>query len=134
MLVTGLPSMVAGMVNAPDAFLSHPVMVTVPSLISYFKLGLTGTASFSPHPPRSRGSDTHKTNRRKGFMGYFFCVGNSSDQVRVSLDAPIISPPFETSTITSILLSVLISSLNFTFPFSNGNTTDSHSNNLSSNN
>ena len=57
-LVTGLPSMVAGMVNAPDAFLSHPVMVTVPSLISYFKLGLRGTSStglvsatgFSPHP------------------------------------------------------------------------------------
>ena len=60
MLVTGLPSILAGMVNVPDAFLSQPVMVTVPSLISYFKLGLTGApsaglvsvvdSSFPPHP------------------------------------------------------------------------------------
>ena len=65
MLVTGLPSIVAGITNLPDALVSQSVMVTVPSLISYFKLGLRGASStglvsatgFSPHPPRSRGSD-----------------------------------------------------------------------------
>ena len=109
MLVTGLPSMVAGMVNAPDAFLSHPVMVTVPSLISYFKLGFNGisssvlassltsccfssicldsatgfsgltsaTDSFSPHPPRSRGSVTMIRNKGTGFMGYFLDSASS---------------------------------------------------------
>ena len=45
MLVTGLPSMVSGMVNAPDAFLSQPVMVTASPSVSYFKWGLTDTAS-----------------------------------------------------------------------------------------
>ena len=44
-LVTDLPSMVAGMISAPDAFSLQPVMVTASPLISYFKLGLTGTAS-----------------------------------------------------------------------------------------
>ena len=29
MLVTGLPSIVTGIVNAPDAFLSQPVIVTM---------------------------------------------------------------------------------------------------------
>ena len=98
MLVTGFPSMVAGIINAPNAFLSQPVMVTTSSPVSYFKWGLTDTDSagivsatgssgltsslsavwftlvdfepsgddFSPHPPRSRGSDTNKTNRRAG--------------------------------------------------------------------
>ena len=45
MLVTGLPSMTADMVSVPDAFLSQPVMVTVSSLISYFKLGSTDASS-----------------------------------------------------------------------------------------
>ena len=88
MLVTDLPSIVEGMINAPDAFLSQPVIVTASSLVSYFKLGLTDTVSAglvsatgssgltsccfsstgltsatgsSPHPPRSRGSDTDKS-------------------------------------------------------------------------
>ena len=47
MLVTVLPSIVAGMVNAPDAFLSQPVMVTVSSSVSYFKSGVTGTPPFA---------------------------------------------------------------------------------------
>ena len=46
MLVTGLPSILAGMVNVPDAFLSHLDMVTALSFTSYFKLGLTGVSSF----------------------------------------------------------------------------------------
>ena len=60
MLVTGLPSIVAGMVIAPDAFPSQPVMVTALSFTwyfkpvmvtalsftSYFELGLTGFSSF----------------------------------------------------------------------------------------
>ena len=45
MLVTGLPSIVAGMANAPNASLSQRVMVTASPLISYFKWGLTDTAS-----------------------------------------------------------------------------------------
>ena len=44
-LVTGLPSMIAGIISSPDAFLLQPVIVTVSPLISYFKLGLTDTAS-----------------------------------------------------------------------------------------
>ena len=40
--MTVLPSIVAGMVSSPDAFLSQPVIITVPSLILYFKLGLRG--------------------------------------------------------------------------------------------
>ncbi len=82
-LVTVLPSNVAGITNLPDAPSLQPVIVTASPLISYFKLGLTGapsvglgkatgsTVAFSPQPPRSRGSDTNKTNRRKGFMGYY---------------------------------------------------------------
>jgi len=77
MLVTGLPSIVAGMVSAPDAFLPQPVIVTESLVILYFKLGSTGASSvgltsslgavgfsptdsepsdddFSPHPMRSR--------------------------------------------------------------------------------
>ena len=45
MLVTGLPSMFAGIISSPDAFLSQPVIVTASPLIPYFKLGLTDTAS-----------------------------------------------------------------------------------------
>ena len=95
MLVTGLPSIVAGIVSAPDAFLSQPVIVTESLVILYFKLGSTGASSvgltsslgavgfsltdseptgsfFSPpHPPRSRGSDTMIRNKGTGFMGYF---------------------------------------------------------------
>jgi len=74
------------MVSAPDAFLSQPVIVTMPFLISYFKLGLTGTSSVglvsarsssglisatdssSPHPPRSRGSVKRTADRSKFFM------------------------------------------------------------------
>ena len=37
--------MFAGIISSPDAFLLQPVIVTVSPLISYFKLGLTGTAS-----------------------------------------------------------------------------------------
>ena len=47
MLVTDLPSIIAGMVNAPDAFLSQPVIVTALPLISYFKLELTGPPPFA---------------------------------------------------------------------------------------
>ena len=72
-LVTVLPSIVAGITSLPDALSSHPVMVTVPSLILYFKLGLRGTSStglvsatgssgltsvtgsLSPHPPKKQG-------------------------------------------------------------------------------
>ena len=111
--MTGLPSIVEGMVNAPDAFLSQPVIVTESLVILYFKWGLTDTASagltsslgavgflltdseptdsfFSPpHPPRSRGSDTNKTNRRKGFMGYFW------DSCHVSTGSPLLFQYFE---------------------------------------
>ena len=45
MLVTDLPSMVAGIISAPDAFLSQPVIVISSSLISYFKWGLIGISS-----------------------------------------------------------------------------------------
>ena len=45
MLMTGFPSMVVGIINAPNAFLSQPVMVTASSSVSYFKWGLTDTAS-----------------------------------------------------------------------------------------
>ena len=81
MLVTGLPSIVAGIVSAPDAFLSQPVIVTSSSLISYFKFGLIGisstglvstTDSFSPHPPRSRGSDMASRIKGTGFIVLFY--------------------------------------------------------------
>ena len=74
MVVTGFPSMFVGMISAPNASLSQPVIVTAlrgeyelflgllkaSPLISYFKLGLRDTASagsvsllFSPsHPMR----------------------------------------------------------------------------------
>ena len=45
MVVTVFPLIVAGMIRCPDAFLSQPVIVTVSPLITYFKLGLTDTAS-----------------------------------------------------------------------------------------
>ena len=45
MLVTDLPSIVAGMISAPDAFLSQSVIVTAPPSVSYFKWGLTGASS-----------------------------------------------------------------------------------------
>ena len=66
MLVTGLPSIVAGIVSAPDAFLSQPVIVTESLVILYFKLG--SISSFSPHPPRSRGSDMTSRIKGTGFM------------------------------------------------------------------
>ena len=37
--------MAAGMISAPDAFLSQPVIVTASPSVSYFKWGLTDTAS-----------------------------------------------------------------------------------------
>jgi len=46
MLVTDLPSIVVGMVNAPDDFLLQPVMMTPLSFTSYFKLELTGASAF----------------------------------------------------------------------------------------
>ena len=78
MLVTGLPSIVVGIVSAPDAFLSQPVIVTESLVILYFKLGSTGASSVgltfslgavgfsptdsepsdddsSPHPPKKQG-------------------------------------------------------------------------------
>ena len=102
MLMTGLPSIVAGITSLPDAPSSHPVMVTAPSLISYFKLELRGssstgltssltsccfsstglvsatgsTATFSPHPPRNRGSDMASKRKGTGFMGYGFSLIN----------------------------------------------------------
>ena len=45
MLLTGLPSMIAGIISSPDAFSSQPVTVTASPLTSYFKFGLTDTAS-----------------------------------------------------------------------------------------
>ena len=45
MLVTGLPSIVLGMVKVPSTFQLQSVMMTSSPLISYFKLGLTDTAS-----------------------------------------------------------------------------------------
>ena len=45
MLVTVLPSLIAGIISSPDASLAQPVIVTASPLISYFKLGLTDTAS-----------------------------------------------------------------------------------------
>ena len=44
-LVTGLPSIMAGIISSPDAFLSQPVIVTTSPSILYFKLGLPDTAS-----------------------------------------------------------------------------------------
>jgi hypothetical protein len=49
MLVTDLPSIAVGMISAPDAFISQPVVVTASPLISYFKLGSTG-AAFQAYP------------------------------------------------------------------------------------
>ena len=37
--------MTDGMISSPDAFLSQPVIVTASPWTSYFKLGLTDTAS-----------------------------------------------------------------------------------------
>ena len=45
MLVTGFPSIMADIISSPDAFLSQPLIVTVSPSITYFKLGLTDTAS-----------------------------------------------------------------------------------------
>ena len=71
MLVTDLRSTVAGMISAPDAFRSQSVIVIASPSVRYVKLGSTDTASFSPHPPRSRGSDTMIRNKGKGFIvGY----------------------------------------------------------------
>ena len=76
MLVTVLPSIVAGMVNVPDAFLSQLVIATTSPVILYFieligasSTGLTSATGFSPHPPRSRGSDMVSRIKGKGFMG-----------------------------------------------------------------
>ena len=44
-LVTGFPSMIAGIISSPDASSAQLVIVTVSPSISYFKLGLTDTAS-----------------------------------------------------------------------------------------
>ena len=45
-LVTGFPSIMAGIISSPDAFLSQPVIVTASPSITYFKLGFsTDTAS-----------------------------------------------------------------------------------------
>ena len=76
-VVTGLPFMVSGMTSSPDALLSQPVMVTESLVILYhkflyFKLELI---SFSPHPPRSRGSDTMIRNKGTGFMGQGLLFG-----------------------------------------------------------
>ena len=66
MLVTNLPSMDAGMISAPDAFLSQRAIVTASPSVTYVKLGVTGSFS-PPHPPnRTRGSDTDK--RRAGLI------------------------------------------------------------------
>ena len=45
MLVTGFPSIFAAIISSPDASSAQPVIVTASPLISYFKLGLTDTAS-----------------------------------------------------------------------------------------
>ena len=63
MLVTGLPLMAAGMISAPDASLSQPVIVTESPLISYSK-----TEGRWLHPERIKASDVD--NRSTGlFMG-----------------------------------------------------------------
>ena len=61
MLVTGLPSMAAGMISSPDTSLSQPVIVTASPCISYFK-----PEGIWLHPPRSRGSVTD--NSRTGLI------------------------------------------------------------------
>ena len=45
MLVIGFPSIFAAIISSPDASSAQPVIVTASPLISYFKLGLTDTAS-----------------------------------------------------------------------------------------
>ena len=69
MLVTVLPSIVAGMISAPDAFLSQPVMVTALPSVSYLKGALTDTASvgivsatdsFSPQPATSSAANSSR--------------------------------------------------------------------------
>ena len=45
MLVTGLPLIVGGMVRAPDAFSSQPVIVIESPWASCFNWGLTGASS-----------------------------------------------------------------------------------------
>ena len=45
MLVTDLPSMATGMISAPDAFSSQPVIVIASPTVSYLKGPLTDTAS-----------------------------------------------------------------------------------------
>jgi len=60
------------MTSSPDALLSQPVMVTESLVILYFKFLYfkLELISFSPHPPRSRGSDMASRIKGKGFMGY----------------------------------------------------------------
>ena len=58
MLVTGLPSIVTGIINAPDAFLSQPVIVAVSPWISYSKLGLKDTAAAGSFPAMGSSGST----------------------------------------------------------------------------
>ena len=45
MLVIGFPSIFAAIISSPDASSAQPVIVTASLWTSYFKLGLTDTAS-----------------------------------------------------------------------------------------
>ena len=55
MLVTGLFSIVTGIINAPDTFLSQPVIVAASPTISYVNDSEPSDDDFSPQLPTRRG-------------------------------------------------------------------------------
>ena len=91
-LVTGLPSIMAGIISSPDAFLSQPVIVTVSPSITYFKLGFStdtasvGLVSESAFPSKpSKGdlllfSSSHPMRRKaKRGIKYFIFVCDDAE-------------------------------------------------------
>jgi len=58
-LVTGFPSMFAGIISSPDAILSQRVIVTISPLISYFKTEGRSEGRWL-HPERTKASDIAK--------------------------------------------------------------------------
>ena len=71
MLATGLPSIVTGIINAPVAFLSQPVIVAVSPWISYPKLGLTDTVAAGSFPAMGSSGST------SSLVAAWFSLGDS---------------------------------------------------------
>ena len=72
MPVTVFPSILAGMIRSPDAFVSQPVIVTSSPSILYFKLGFLVSLLFSPsHPMR-------KLKAKRGIK-YFIFLGDDAE-------------------------------------------------------